>query len=318
MILTIVPKISKLFLGKVLRIDPDYSDATHNYSVPEDNPFVGRGDAWAEIWAYGLRNPWRCFFDRLRPDMLLCGDVGQDTVEEINMIVKGGNYGWKYWEGNFRTPLYANEIAPRNDTLIWPVLQYTHKEMNGSCATIGGLWYRGTRNDCMYGRVIVSDYQGVVWAANETNWLRQRIRWNCAADSPSCQAFSNGSTIGNLFTIGEDANADLYWSTANGIYRLVENSRCGLQNSCKFLQHTSTSTTGVTGPSTVTTNSNPATTSADVTTTATTGGVTSGGTTKASKVTLTIGQSTTSAASPLILQLNFVAVLLLLILNYLL
>lgn len=81
-------------MGKVVRIDVDQQDPGKQYRVPTDNPFYNTR-FWKEIWADGLRNPWRCSFDSARPSYLLCGDVGQDNFEEIDIIVKGGNYGWR-------------------------------------------------------------------------------------------------------------------------------------------------------------------------------------------------------------------------------
>src|SRR5207245_404433 len=83
-------------LAKLLRIDVD--SASH-YAVPRDNPFVGRAGARGEIWAYGLRNPWRFSFDRPSGRLFLA-DVGQDTVEEVDLVVRGGNYGWRIMEGD--------------------------------------------------------------------------------------------------------------------------------------------------------------------------------------------------------------------------
>jgi glucose/arabinose dehydrogenase len=81
--------------GKILRVDVDKSAP---YAVPPDNPFVGRQDAKPEIWAYGFRNPWRCSFDMGGSKQLICADVGQNSYEEVNVVTKGGNYGWRVKE----------------------------------------------------------------------------------------------------------------------------------------------------------------------------------------------------------------------------
>ena len=94
------------WLGSVLRIDVDRQEAGKEYAIPADNPFVGMSGAQPEIYAYGLRNPWRCSIDRGDPETgegegrIFCGDVGQDRYEEVDIIEKGGNYGWKAFEGD--------------------------------------------------------------------------------------------------------------------------------------------------------------------------------------------------------------------------
>ena len=93
-------------LGSVLRIDIDSRDSGNGYGIPEDNPFINNSSYRPEIYAFGLRNPWRCSVDRGEPrsgegaGRIFCGDVGQGMVEEVDIIVKGGNYGWRAFEGN--------------------------------------------------------------------------------------------------------------------------------------------------------------------------------------------------------------------------
>ena len=106
-------------LAKILRYDVD---PERGLVVPPDNPFIGRDGALPEIWAYGLRNPWRCTFDR-QVGTLFCGDVGQDKLEEVDIVVKGGNYGWRHMEGFNCTGLsgcVCNDIA-----LTKPVHDYS-------------------------------------------------------------------------------------------------------------------------------------------------------------------------------------------------
>jgi glucose/arabinose dehydrogenase len=117
-------------LGKVLRIDPRRRTATTGYSIPGDNPFVGRAGR-DELWAYGLRNPWRFSFDRANGNFVL-GDVGQSRQEEVNFTTfgrKGMNFGWNCFEGSLS---YSRCTAPGH---VPPVLEYSHD--GGSCSVTG-------------------------------------------------------------------------------------------------------------------------------------------------------------------------------------
>lgn len=139
-------------LGKTLRISPVPS-GTLPYTIPATNPFVGVAGARGEIWAYGLRNPWRAGFDRLTGELWIA-DVGQDAWEEVNRQpagVGGQNYGWRNMEGSRR---YQNRPEPPNHTP--PVYEYGNA--SAYCAVIGGTVYRGTRNPYLYGRYLLSDF----------------------------------------------------------------------------------------------------------------------------------------------------------------
>ncbi len=152
-------KLSTL-LGKILRIDIDHHDQGKAYAIPKDNPFVGKGDAKPEIWAYGVRNPWCISFDR-KTGTLWCADVGQDIWEEIDIIVKGGNYGWNLREGLHKFGPKGSE--PRKD-LIEPIWEYKHDI--GKSIT-GGEVYHGKRVPALAGHYIYADYvSGKVWALN--------------------------------------------------------------------------------------------------------------------------------------------------------
>ena len=141
----------KTLLGKVLRIDVDHKDEGKNYAIPKDNPFVDKKDAAGEIWAYGLRNIWRMSFDR-KTGTLWAGDVGQNLYEEIDLIVKGGNYGWSVREGLH--PFSDSGSGPRKD-LIEPIWEYDHD--TGKCI-IGGHVYRGSRLPELDGAYLYADY----------------------------------------------------------------------------------------------------------------------------------------------------------------
>ena len=142
-------------LGKILRIDVDSS---FPYAIPSGNPFVGNPLARDEIWALGLRNPWRFSFDRLTGDLFIA-DVGQGSWEELNFqLVKssgGENYGWRMMEGSqcFNPPANCND-----GTLTLPILEYDHTL---GCSITGGFRYRGNSNPQLYGIYIYGDFIGL-------------------------------------------------------------------------------------------------------------------------------------------------------------
>lgn len=141
-------------LGKMLRIDVDKATAGKNYAIPSDNPFVGRSGALAEIWAYGLRNPWRGSFDRQTGDLWVA-DVGQGAIEEVNHVTgagKGLNYGWKIMEGD---QCYGASSCNRSG-LTLPVYTYSHS--GGRCSVTGGYVYRGNQYPALRGVYLLADY----------------------------------------------------------------------------------------------------------------------------------------------------------------
>lgn len=131
------------FLGKFLRVDPRRPAPGKPYGIPPDNPFVGREGALPEIWAYGLRNPWRISFDRETKDLWV-GDVGQNRFEEINFVPppaqSGANYGWSKYEGNER----FKDVQIDESKLVKPV--HVYSLAGGNCAVTGGFVYRGEVN----------------------------------------------------------------------------------------------------------------------------------------------------------------------------
>jgi len=146
-------------LGKVLRIDVDRTEGGMNYAIPKDNPFVGRPNVRPEIWAYGIRNIWRMAFDR-KTGRLWAGEVGQNLWEEIDIITKGGNYGWNQREGLH--PFGAKGVGPRPE-LIDPIWEYYHHDTGKSIT--GGTVYRGTRLPELDGAYLYADYvAGRLWA----------------------------------------------------------------------------------------------------------------------------------------------------------
>ena len=163
-------------LGKMLRIDvngDDFpTDQERNYVIPATNPFVDNPGAQNEIWAYGLRNPWRFSFDRVT-GALFIGDVGQGIWEEINRqsptSAGGENYGWRFMEATHCFDPADNCARPG---LALPIIEYPHNRGDEflGCAVIGGYQYRGTAIPQLSGRYIYGDFcSGKIWAARESN-----------------------------------------------------------------------------------------------------------------------------------------------------
>jgi len=153
-------------LGKVLRIDVDSGNP---YAIPPDNPFADQDDARGEIWALGLRNPWRASFDRGGARRFFVGDAGQDLFEEVSIIERGGNYGWRLMEGahcfDAESPGEPPEECPDSgaggEPLIDPILEYAHFTQSGEpvgVVVIGGYVYRGSAIPSLAGQYIFGDY----------------------------------------------------------------------------------------------------------------------------------------------------------------
>ncbi len=173
-------------LGKLLRIDVRGADP---YAVPPDNPFVGRRGARPEIWALGLRNPWRWSFDG--QGRLWLGDVGQDRWEEIDRIERGANYGWNHREGRH---CFRPRFGCRRRGLTDPVAEYGHD--HGRCSVTGGFVYRGPRLPALRGRYLYGDFcSGELWALDPAAPQRPPLR---LADTPVAIA-----------SFGEDADGEL-------------------------------------------------------------------------------------------------------------
>ncbi|KAJ4979412.1 hypothetical protein NE237_010192 [Protea cynaroides] len=256
----------KSLLGKIMRFNVDnfpshpfnmlalvFPGATEinalglwgNYSIPKDNPVSEDKDLQPEIWAYGFRNPWSCAFDPERPSYFLCADVGEDRYEEVDLVTKGGNYGWRVYEGPY---LYIPKVSPGGNTSansinpIFPVMGYDHSTVNqnlhtesGGAAIIGGCFYRSEADPCTYGRYIYADfYAQNIWAGienpeNSGNFTSNRLPFTCAHDSPIQCNFTEGSSLpdlGYISSFGQDNKKDVYIFTTTGVYRIVRPSRC--------------------------------------------------------------------------------------------
>jgi glucose/arabinose dehydrogenase len=193
--------LSKL-LGKMIRIDINKRSNGKNYSVPPDNPFVGVADAKDEIWATGLRNPFRWSFDKLTGDLWL-PDVGQDIWEEINFQMKGAkggrNYGWSCYEAdhNFK----FNGCDYNGTPYTFPIVEYKHTE-NPCAAITGGYIYRGSKYPKLYGMYVYNDYctgkYSVVFRQTQT-WLNVFM---LDEDDESYVSFGEDSK-GELYTINQ-------------------------------------------------------------------------------------------------------------------
>jgi glucose/arabinose dehydrogenase len=161
----------RVLLGKMLRIDVDHTSPGLQYAIPSDNPFLNGVDR-GEVWAYGLRNPWRFSFD-VSSGRLFAADVGQDKFEEIDILQKGGNFGWNIMEGLhcFKPSSGCNMTG-----LILPITEYDHSQGD---AVIGGYVYRGAAIPRLSGTYLFSDFEsGTIWGLTENSsgqWTRSQL-----------------------------------------------------------------------------------------------------------------------------------------------
>ena len=208
--------ITNQLLGKMLRIDVDGddfpSDTNRNYAIPASNPFVGvTGDD--EIWAYGLRNPWRCSFDRATGDLYI-GDVGQNAREEISFQPAGStggeNYGWRCMEGAGCTGLSG--CTCNDPGLTDPI--YSYNQGSAGRSVTGGHVYRGSAMPWLDGTYFFGDYiSNRIWSFRYTGSVTE------------FQERTDAGPVSNISGFGEDANGELYLVSLNGvIYRLIAGS----------------------------------------------------------------------------------------------
>ncbi|MCK5942236.1 MAG: PQQ-dependent sugar dehydrogenase [Planctomycetes bacterium] len=155
----------RMLLGKVLRIDVRAASADAPYAIPKDNPFVGRDGARGEIWCYGLRNVWRMSFDRETGE-LWAADVGQNRIEEVDRLVKGGFYGWNSFEAHEPFELRRTKEATPPGHIL-PVASYPHRD---GLSVTGGYVYRGAAIPALRGWYVYSDFiTKRAWACRETD-----------------------------------------------------------------------------------------------------------------------------------------------------
>ncbi len=192
------------WFGKILRIDPKPSGGAP-YTVPADNPFVGRAGAKPEIYAYGLRNPWRNSFDKSTGDLWI-GDVGQNMLEEIDFCprdaARGANFGWSAYEGTRPGP----HPVPLPENPVPPVYEYPTSD---GCAVTGGYVYRGARMSDLAGAYLFGDFcNGQVRALRLTGGKVSEQR-------------ALGLEVPNLASFGEDHQGEVYaLSLSGGVFRI--------------------------------------------------------------------------------------------------
>jgi putative heme-binding domain-containing protein len=184
----------QLLLGKLLRVDVDHRENGAGYAIPKDNPFLHSSGVPPEIWAYGFRNPWRFSFDRVTGKLWLA-DVGQDRAEEVDIVQRGGNYGWNVFEG---FEAFSNQYRQADRTYLMPVFAYRRKYGN---SITGGYVYRGDPQSSFFGVYIFGDYtskrifglsekDGSVGKVRQIGVLPQRIA-----------SFSEDES-GNIYAVG--------------------------------------------------------------------------------------------------------------------
>lgn len=192
------------FLGKLLRIDINNPSGGNNYGIPPTNPFLGNPNAKKEIYAYGLRNPWRFSIDAVENNIWIA-DVGQNNIEEINkapLSIAGINYGWRCYEGN---QPFNNSNCPPESQLEFPFAEYSHN--NGNCSITGGNVYRG--NEWL-------DFEGLYFFADFCSG-------NIGTVDNSGNITNHGNFTGNWVSFGEDINKELYIVDLGGkIYKIIQ------------------------------------------------------------------------------------------------
>ncbi|WP_460219219.1 PQQ-dependent sugar dehydrogenase [Psychroserpens sp. MEBiC05023] len=211
-----------LLLGKILRLDVDVSqaqiDAGTTYLIPSDNPFVSDSAVLDEIWANGLRNPWKFSFDRTNGDLWIA-DVGQSGKEEVNRVPAsssgGENYGWKCFEG---TSTFSNVTGCSTITHTPPVAEYDYGGSPFRCSITGGYRYRGTAQTGLQGLYFFADF-----CSNEIGYVQETSANNFSL------SFINSFSDGAFSAFGEDINGELYvCSLTTGTIYKIQDANLGI------------------------------------------------------------------------------------------
>ncbi|NUO83623.1 PQQ-dependent sugar dehydrogenase [candidate division KSB1 bacterium] len=195
-------------LAKILRIDVDSRSGNLAYGIPPDNPYVGNPNGWREeVWAWGFRNPWRFSFDRVTGD-LWCGDVGQGAWEEVDLVVKGGNYGWSIMEG-----MHCYNASSCNQSgLILPVVEYSHNE---GFSITGGYVYHGPRLPKLAGVYLYADYvTRKIWGLRYANG--SVVANQFLVDCPANISSFGEDQAGEVFVVGHDGRIYVFEEKAGG------------------------------------------------------------------------------------------------------
>ena len=200
----------KSLLGKFLRIDVTPRE---KYAIPKDNPFVNDSSYAPEVYALGMRNPWRFCFDK-ETGLLYAADVGQDTWEEVNIIEKGGNYGWRIREG-------AHDLHPIDNPpkMIDPIFEYNHNKTAASIT--GGCVYHGSAIPALKGWYVFADYSfGKIWAIKYEPGKPVAVEVLVDPNDPAKKGGVQRPTQASAF--GEDASGEVYLCDINGpVFKVV-------------------------------------------------------------------------------------------------
>ncbi|MHB1179489.1 MAG: PQQ-dependent sugar dehydrogenase, partial [Daejeonella sp.] len=187
-------------LGKIIRIDIDHGNP---YSIPEDNPFTGK-EGRDEIWCYGMRMPWRISFDK-KTGELFCGDVGQSLYEEVDIIEKGRNYGWRAMEGFH---IYDSVLYAKGGDFTLPVIEYPHWE---GISITGGYVYRGKQHPAMEGKYIFGDWAFKVFYMDKDAQQRW-VKHDCKFEGKEGNKFDF-----RINSFGIDEAGEIYMVTQNDV-----------------------------------------------------------------------------------------------------